>query len=489
MNLNPMLLIDGYKLDHRRQYPHRTTKVYSNWTPRGSRIEGQKEVVFFGLQYFLSRYMHDQMQEHFFLQPRHKIEEQYKRRVDGYLGPNTVGTKHIATLHELGYVPLTFSALPEGTLCPLRVPMLVVENTHLDFSWLVNYFETLMSNVLWMPCTSATTAYRYRKLLNQWAEKTNKEMKGFVQWQGHDFSMRGMSSVDAAMVSGAGHLLSFTGTDTIPAIDFLEHYYADSQADLNGLIGGSVPASEHSVLCAGGEKNETDTFNHILDLYPNGVVSIVSDTWDLWNVLTNIVPSLKYKIMAREGKAVIRPDSGDPVKIVCGDPNANGPARKGVIELLWDTFGGTKTSSGHRQLDSHIGAIYGDAITYDRADKICEGLEKKGFASTNIVLGIGSYTYQYCTRDTNGFAMKATWAEVDGVGHDLFKKPVTDDGEKFSATGRLAVLRDGDRLVAIDRATPEQEKESLLQPVWENGVFLRRQSLGNIRRTLWNGAF
>lgn len=479
--MNPMTLIDGYKLDHRRQYPKDTRRVYSNWTPRSSRVPGQDRVVFFGLQAFIEKYLMEKMGRQFFRVAEDQVCEKYAARVSGYLGPNTVGVEHIRALHRLGYLPLDIRALPEGTLCPLRVPMLTIENTHDDFAWLVNYLETLISSVLWMPCTSATTAYRLRNLLNSCAARTGGD-PAFVQWQGHDFSMRGMPGPEAAALSGAGHLLSFTGTDTIPAIEFAEAHYPGE----NGLIGASVAATEHSVMSAGGERSEADTFGHILDLYPSGIVSIVSDTWDLWRVLTSTLPAIKDRIMARSGKVVIRPDSGDPVKIVCGDPEApaGSPASKGVVQLLWETFGGTFTSTGHKQLDSHIGCIYGDAITYDRASLICAYLADKGFASTNMVFGVGSFSYQFCTRDTYGFAMKATWADVGGVGRDLFKKPVTDSGEKFSATGRLAVVSDGGIRV-IERATPEQESASLLEPVWRNGSFLRRHTFAEIRARLW----
>lgn len=474
--MNPMMRIDGYKLDHRRQYPKGTTRVYSNWTPRSSRVDGQSEVVFFGLQYFLQKYLMDDMAA-WFARPCDKACADYMRRVNGYLGPNTIGAAHIEALHDLGYLPLEFRALPEGTLCPLRVPCLTVENTHPDFAWLVNYFETIMSAVLWMPCTSATTAHRMRRLLNDAAERTGGD-PGFVQWQGHDFSMRGMAGLEAAMMSGAGHLLSFTGSDTIPAIDFIEEFYPGD----NGFVAGSVPATEHSVMSAGGAESELETFERILDLYPTGIVSVVSDTWDLWRVITEILPKLKDRIMAREGKLVLRPDSGNPVKILCGDPEAEGPAKAGVIALLWDIFGGTETSTGHRQLDPHIGAIYGDAIRYDTAKAICEGLDAKGFASTNAVYGVGSFSYQYVTRDTYGFAMKATWAEIDGKGVDLFKKPVTDSGEKFSAKGRLRVIDCGAGLECVESAG---DGPSLLTPVWRDGTFIRRDSFADIRRRLW----
>lgn len=478
--MNPITLIDGYKLDHRRQYGPGVTRVYSNWTPRQSRVPGHTQVTMFGLQYFLKRYLHEEFAR-FFAGDVDAACKEYERRVNGYLGPNQIGSEHIRALHALGYLPLEFRAVPEGMSVPLRLPMLTVENTHPDFAWLVNYFETIMSNVLWLPCTSATTASRMRVLLDKAAVKTGSPA-GFVDWQGHDFSFRGMAGPEAASLSGAGHLLYFTGTDTIPALDLIEGYYGPLPAGY--LVGGSVAATEHSVMCAGGEMSEMETFTRLLDLYPSGIVSVVSDTWDLWNVITKILPALKDKIMSRPGKLVIRPDSGDPVKIVCGDPDApaGSPARLGVVELLWDIFGGVPTSTGHRLLDEHIGCIYGDSINYERAQAITEGLAAKEFASANMVFGMGSYGYQYVTRDTYGFAMKATWVERNGVGVDIFKKPLTDDGTKNSAKGRLAVLRDPKgELYLVNQATSEQEAQSVLRPVWRDGKLLVDETFDIVR--------
>lgn len=478
--MNPITLIDGYKFSHEKQYPAGTMKVYSNWTPRESRIPGIDHVTLFGLRYFLDKYLGQEFGG-FFATPVDEVCERYERRLNGYLGPNNVGSEHIRALHGLQYLPLEIRALPEGTAVPLRVPMLTVENTHPDFAWLTNYLETLMSSVLWMPCTSATTAVAMRKVLDAAAKATGSPPE-FVQWQGHDFSFRGMPGPEAAALSGAGHLLSFTGTDTLPSLDLIEDYYGPLPADY--LLGASVPATEHSVMCAGGELGEAETFERLLTLYPAGIVSVVSDTWDLWSVCTRILPALKARIMAREGKLVIRPDSGDPADIVCGDPKAEpgSPASKGVIELLWETFGGTVTATGHRLLDSHIGCIYGDSITIDRAKNICERLAAKGFASANMVFGVGSFSYQHVTRDTFGFAMKATWCSVNGEARDIFKLPKTGNGMKNSAKGRLAVLRGASgELELVSQATAQQESDSLLRPVWRDGSFIIRESFSDIR--------
>jgi nicotinamide phosphoribosyltransferase len=338
--------------------------------------------------------------------------------------------------------------------------------------------------------TSATIAHTYRKVLTKWQEKTDAEKGWFIDWQGHDFSMRGMDSIDAVISSGLGHLTSFMGTDSLPTIYGARKYYA-----AEGQVGGSVPATEHSVMCAGGKEDETETFRRLLSLYPTGILSVVSDTWDLWKVCTEHIVTLKEEILARDGKLVIRPDSGDPVDIICGletplnkeefatySHRPTKPENKGVIELLWDVFGGTINNQGYKVLDSHIGAIYGDSITIDRADEICRRLEAKGFASTNIVLGIGSFTYQYNTRDTFGFAMKATYVDVNGVGQEIFKDPITDDGVKKSAKGLLRVNED---LTLSDQVSwKEQEEEGILQVLYRDGMFENYTNFKTIKEKL-----
>lgn len=484
MNINPATAIDGYKVDHRRQYPDNTQVIFSNLTARKTRRPNQPKMVFFGLQYFIKDFLIRQWNENFFQMPKEAVVASFARRIKNYLGPNNVGTKHIADLHDLGYLPIKIMSLPEGSVYPVKVPCLVIWNTREEFFWLTNYLETILSASIWGMTTSATTALQYKQILTHFAKATVGETS-FVQWQGHDFSFRGMFGLEAAMMSGAAHLTSFTGTDTIPAIDFLEKFYnADSDKE---LVGGSVPATEHSVMCAGGMDNELETFRRLIeDIYPTGIVSIVSDSWDYWQVLTHFARQLKSKIMARDGKVVFRPDTGDPVKIVCGDPDApeGSPERKGSIQVLWEIFGGTSTWQGYKKLDDHVGLIYGDSITTDRALAICEQLKAKGFASTNIVFGIGSYTYQYVTRDTDGYAVKATFAVVDGDNREIFKAPKTDDGTKKSAKGLVAVYKNGDDYILQDQANWDEVLNCAFVPVFEDGILQKDYSLAEIRSTI-----
>lgn len=516
------LLVDGYKVDHRRQYPSNSTLVFSNLTARGTRVKGQDKVVLFGLQYFIKRYLIEDWDNNFFSKDVEEVVAKYKRRLNAYLGPNQIGDEHIRELHALGHLPLEIWSLPEGSLVDLRVPMFVVWNTNSRFFWLTNAIETILSTTIWGPCTSATTALMYRRILNDWSQKTAPEAIDFVPWQGHDFSFRGHFGLEAATMSGAAHLLSFTGTDTLPAIDFLEEYYnANVEAE---LVGGSVAATEHSVMCMGGLEDEVGTFKRLItEVYPNGIVSIVSDTWDFWNVVNpngGICAQLKDLIMARDGKVVIRPDSGDPVKIVTGYmqheyykkiddsvfPNKvqyfdfdhkelTELEVKGMIRCLWEIFGGTVSSTGYKMLDSHIGAIYGDSITLERAEQICQRLAANGFASTNLVYGIGSFTYQgavtpdaIVTRDTYGFAVKSTYGEVkvDGkiVGKEIFKDPKTDNGLKKSAKGLTAVYETENGFEMKDQATWNNVYNCAFVPVFCDGILMKDWTLAEIRTRL-----
>lgn len=494
---NAISATDGYKLDHRRQYVPGTEFVYSNWTARGSRIPEIDKVIFVGLQYAIQKRLVDDFVP-FFEGDIDLICERYHNMLASYLGPepaDQIGTDHIRALHNLGYLPLEFKALPEGTPVPLRVPMFTVENTHPDFFWLTNYFETILSAELWLPMTSATNAARIRENLNEWATKTGEPLDG-VGFQGHDFSMRGMAGADAANLSALGHLVAFTGTETVPVLGFVDKFYKPEDGY---FLAGTVPATEHSVMCAGGEESERETFQRLLDLYPTGILSVVSDTWDFWGVLTNHLPSIKDQIMARDGKLVIRPDSGDPADIICGlntryeDPDevaegySAGPEWKGAIEILWDLFGGTVNEAGYKVLDPHIGLIYGDAMNYDRIEDICSRLASKGFASTNVVFGLGSFGYQYQTRDTFGFAMKATNVVIDGVEKPIFKDPKTDAGTKKSLKGRIAVVNDGGTIRAYDDSEADARDEiqetgfDLLTTVWKDGKFIKQYSFDEVR--------
>lgn len=551
--MNPLVQCDFYKVDHISQYPEGTELVYSNFTPRSGNIFRQQWpewdglIVWVGLQGFVKEFLIDTFNEGFFNLPADQVVNAYKRRLDTSLGPDSVDVEHVRNLHKLGYLPLHIKSIPEGSLVPEKVAPLTVRNTTEGFDWLAgwvtNRLETVFSSGLWKPSTNATIAREYHKLLTEYAIKTGTPVE-LVGIQGHDFSARGLTYKDTA-ATGFAHLCYFVGTDTVASIDYAEDYY-NANAE-NELIGCSVPASEHSVMTIAGPQGEFELIKRLVtEIYPSGIVSLVLDGFDLWNAITVHIAALKEEILARTpnalglAKVVVRPDSGDPVKILCGEAytfskgvtqedikphhllevkdylgydyfTLDGkyfnieeiidestmrtvgkavevpatPELKGVIECLWDIFGGTITSTGHKQLHERIAAIYGDSITLPRAKAILARLEAKDFASGNIVFGIGSFTYQYNTRDTFGWAMKTTAAVVNGELKEVFKDPITDKGSKKSAKGLLRVEKENGKFVMYDQQTWEQEGEGALETVFLNGKLVKETSLSEIRNRLW----
>ena len=493
---NALFLTDGYKIGHKAMLAPGTTKLYGTWIPRSVKYAPKNiiKIVSFGQQ-MTWRWLHDEFEENFFKQPR-EVATQFGNDMSAYLGLQ-YDASHFEALHNLGYLPLKVKSLPEGIETAPNIPHMTFINTVDGFAWLTLYLETIVSSLAWKPSTSATLALQYRRRAALWVKNTDPSSMWLVPFMCHDFSARGLNPHDM-ISSGLGHATSFRGSDSIITIPAARYYYGETDVCIN-----SVNASEHSVsttkIFTVGEQQMLSDW---MKTFPTGILTVVSDTFDLWQLITQYLPALKDEIMARDGKLVIRPDSGDPVDILCG-LNSNPdiirgeldgdimvsqpgpPEYKGVIELLWDVFGGTINEQGYKVLDSHIGAIYGDSITIDRADEICKRLEAKGFASTNVVLGIGSFTYQYNTRDTFGFAMKATYVEVNGEGREIFKDPITDDGTKKSATGLLAVSRDAFGNITLnDRVGWDLENKGLLRTIYNNGEFFNQTTLTEIRERL-----
>jgi len=517
--LNPLLAEDGYKTSHHKLYRNGTTMVYSNYTTRNvNRMPDQaKKIVVFGIQYTI-KYVKDLYDNNFFNQPKEIVCGEAKKYLSSYLCCD-YDVSHFERLHDLGYLPIIVKSLEEGTIIGENVPMLTIYNTHPDFYWLPNFLETLISALIWKPTHSASMAYAYKQILIKNAEETDKENIFGVNFQSHDFSFRGMQHLESAISSGLGFITSFFGSDTVPILQAAKYYYNTDN------VAFSVPATEHSVassLCdfenvydengniTSVSTNEIEGIKHILNVYPTGIVSMVSDTYDLWRMCIEYLPQLKEQIIARDGKLVIRPDSGNPVDIICGLYGRPGSWSKeedgkyyfsekgpmyykeiskgeyfGLIKLLWDTFGGTVNEQGFKVLSEKIGAIYGDAITLDRTEQICDRLRRKKFATTNITLGVGSFSMGYATRDQQAGAVKCTYIEVDNVGRDVFKDPITDHGSKKSAKGLLQVYIDENGEYKLkDQCTWEEEKQGELKPIFENGEFISKTTLTEIRERI-----
>lgn len=474
----PSLLCDFYKVSHRLQYPKGTEIIYSTFTPRSNQTSPYiQRVVVFGIQGFIKKYLINYFNQNFFSRPKQQVVQEYCAFIQRTLQIQDEG-RHIAQLHDLGYLPIKINAIAEGEQVAVGIPIMTIENTHYDFFWLTNYLETLINMSLWQPITSASVAHCCRLKLIEFAQKTCDNLE-HIPFQAHDFSMRGMSSLEAAETSGAGHLTAFVGTDTIPAISYIEYYYG-----ANELIGCSIPASEHSVMSAHGA-DELQTFRYLMQQFPNSMLSIVADTTDFWHNIAVNLPQLKAEILARpqNAKVIIRPDSGNALWILCGDPKATiEQERKGLIECLWDCFGGTINQKGYKLLNPCIGAIYGDGINYDKICQILTALEQKGFASSNIVFGVGSRTYQQHSRDSLGFAMKATSIQINGEEKGIFKAPKTDSGLKKSQCGRVKVLSSRQY---IEGLTAQSDfTGDYLTPVFENGKLVREVNFDQIRAKL-----
>lgn len=489
-NPNSLFYTDGYKVGHKRMLAPNTTKLYGTWIPRSLKHapEGITKAVSFGQQLTV-KWLHDEFTQNFFKLPLQQAMS-FVNDMSLYLGQEYDGA-HFKQLHELGYLPIKIKALPEGIQTNANIPHMTFINTVDNFAWLTLYLETIISSLAWKPSTSATLALQYRKNATEWVMKTDPSNAWLIDYMCHDFSARGLSPWDM-LSSGLGHATSHKGSDTLIVIPASRYFYNESELE---VCINSVNASEHSVsttkIFTVGEKQMIIDW---LKEFPTGILSIVADTFDLWKLITEYLadPEVKALIMARNGKLVIRPDSGNPVDIICGEisfssnpAEAFSPKTKGVIELLWDIFGGTVNTQGFKVLDSHIGAIYGDSINLTRQVDIYQRLANKGFAATNIVLGVGSFTYQHNTRDTLGFAAKGAWFEADGKGYDIYKDPVTDDGTKKSKKGLICVIEDdNNEIVCIDQCTWDQEAKGLLQTIYQDGKFYNQTTLQQVRERL-----
>lgn len=543
--INSLYLTDGYKVGHKAMLAPGTTRLYGTWIPRSTKHapRGITKIISFGQQ-MVWKWLHDEFEENFFknnqrnttFEKAAKLQAlQFIKDMSLYLGMEYDG-KHFEELWDLGYLPIKVKALPEGIETNPNIPHMTFVNTVDGFAWLTLYLETVVSALAWKPSTAATIAKLYRRQAEEWVAKTDPANMWLVDFMCHDFSARGLDPMSQYLI-GLGHATSFKGSDTLPVIPAARYFYGVKEDEMPIF---SVNASEHSVsttkIFTVGEQQMIADW---LKIFPKGILSIVADTFDLWKLITEYLPANKEAIMAREGKLVIRPDSGDPVDIICGKLLGSYslgkkynegteheqiilPEDKGVVELLWDIFGGTINEQGYKVLDPHIGAIYGDSITPERQAEIYKRLAAKGFAATNIVLGVGSFTYQYNTRDTLGFAAKGAWFEVQSnkvAGHgdcgtkclnedcksddcrhfyNIYKDPVTDDGTKKSLKGLLkvtnkcecsetAAIECGSKckdIYVITECTPEKENEGLLQVIYENGKFYNQITLDEIRNNL-----
>lgn len=506
---NPMLNIDFYKATHAKMYPKDLAKIVSYLTPRGSRIKGHDSLILFGLQAFIKEFLIESFNKDFFEKPFEEVTEEYFRIIDNTLSPQGYDKEMIKNLHKLGYLPIEISALPEGTLVPVKVPMIQLTNTHPDFPWIVEYIESVLSAEMWHGMISANVGYMYRQIVNKYYEISVEDDVPRAKALG-DFSFRGQESLSSAVKSSSAFCLSFLNTATVPAIPYLEkNYNCDCTKE---LVAYGAVSTEHSVMCSNYafDGDEITMFRRLLtELYPDTSFSVVSDSYDYWNVVNNILPQIKDEILNHNGTMLIRGDSGDPVEVVTE-----------TVYRLWDIFGGMVNSKGYKVLDPHIKAIYGDSITPQRAEKIYRILIENGFACNNVALGAGSFSMQCLetddtlapyTRDTFHIAVKATYCEdKDGNQIPIFKAPknykkvngefkVIESGQdnginKKSHKGMCCVYKDNSgKVVCEDGYTSssikDTESKNMFVPVFRDGRMIKEYSLADIRNRLYGGKF
>ena len=516
MKINAMLLKDFYKCVHLSMINPSMTKSVSYFTPRKSRVDMWDKVVNFGLQAFIKEWLIDNFNETFFNRPEEEVVNEYKRIMENTMVKDGYGLEKIIELHRLGYLPIEIFSLPEGVEVPMHVPIFGITNTHEDFAWLGQALESLISAEMWYPMVTATVGHTYRKIVNKWYKRTVDDNVPCRRALGN-FDFRGDQGLDAALKAAGGWMLSFVNTATVPAIPWMEEMY-NCNCEKEEVGFGAV-STEHFVMCSNSafdiihnmndyEYKDIDPHREriflkklLTELYPNTSFSCVCDSYDYWNIVENILPTLKDEILAHNGCFLVRGDSGDCVDVVTK-----------TVFKLWDIFGGTYNSKGYKVLDPHVKALYGDSITVERADRIFEILNDNGFAANNVSLGVGSFS-MHCieengqlkpfTRDTFSFAIKAVYAEFrdkDGyiVPMNVYKDPKTDrdtgDGFKKSQKGCCIVCHNPslDTYEYFDECDWLKASGNIyneLKTVFKDGKLIKEETLDTIRQRLNNGKF
>ncbi|XP_063954003.1 nicotinamide phosphoribosyltransferase-like [Lytechinus pictus] len=453
---NILLLTDSYKVTHHRQYPDGTTLVSSYFESRGGKFP---EVVFFGLQYILKRWLCGQV---ITAEKIAEAKELYKLHF-GADHFNEAGWTHILEKHG-GYLPMRIKAVPEGSVIPYKNVLFTVENTDPQVPWITNWFETLLVQV-WYPMTVATNSRVQKELIAKYLSETADNLTG-LPFKLHDFGFRGVSSVETAGIGDAAHLVNFQGTDTIPGIVVARKYYSCQMA------GFSIPAAEHSTITTWGKNGEREAFKNMLDQFPTGLVAVVSDSFDVYNACEKVWgEQLREQVISRGESGsilVIRPDSGEPREVVLK-----------ILNILSKVFGCSKNSKGYKMLPPYLRVIQGDGISYDTIDQILSKMKEEGWSADNLTFGSGGSLLQKHNRDTQKCAYKCSYCIIDGESRNVFKQPITDLGKK-SKKGQLSLQEVDGKIVTMEEGKGNPNKD-LLELVYENGQLLKDHTMDEIR--------
>jgi len=407
---NIINLTDSYKFSHFNQYPKGTEKIHSYMSSRGGEYE---EMVFFGLKYYLDRYLSNPID----LDHINMANELAKEHGVPF---NREGWKYIY-LNHAGKLPIKIKALPEGSIFKPHEVILTIENTDPKCAWLVGWVETLIMK-LWYPITIASKSLAVKKMLQGYWDKTSDNPEG-VDFAYHNFGDRGSSSVESAAIGGVAHLTQFKGTDNFNALNLAKEFYPD-------LMGFSIPATEHSTVTSWGKENEFEMIENYLEIYKESpIIACVLDSYDIYKAVDFVTSGvMKEKIESDDYPIfVIRPDSGKPMEVITD-----------ILNILEKNDVKYTVNNKGFKLFKKYRIIWGDGVNPSGINNILDVITQMGYSAENFAFGSGGDLMQKVNRDTCKFAIKASAIKVNGEWRDVYKDPITDQG-KTSLRGRQVV--------------------------------------------------
>ena len=409
---NIILDTDSYKASHWLQYPPETTSMFSYIESRGGLYD---KTVFFGLQYFIKRYLTQRIT----VADVEKAKEFYA----GHGVPfNYEGWMYIAA-QLAGKLPAKIRAVLEGSVIPTKNILVSIESTDPKVFWVASWLETMLVRI-WHPINVATVSWECKKVIRAFLDETAEKPEEEIAFKLHDFGSRGVSSQESAAIGGAAHLVNFMGSDTVVGVNMANKFYHTKMA------GFSIPATEHSTITSWGRDRECDAYRNLIDKYakPGSLVACVSDSYDIYNAIDKMWGGeLKQKVIDSGATIVIRPDSGVPSKVVLE-----------CLKMLDEKFGSVVNNKGFKVINN-VRVIQGDGINIDSIKEICSTVKEAGYSLTNVAFGMGGALLQQHNRDTQKFAMKCSSVEVAGKEVDVYKDPIDDPG-KSSKRGRLDLV-------------------------------------------------
>jgi nicotinamide phosphoribosyltransferase len=462
---NLILMADAYKYSHHKLYYPGTSKVFSYLESRGGKFD---RTVFYGLQYFIKEYLEGVAFTQQDLDEASPFLEAVFGRDDVY---DKSKFQYILDKHN-GYLPVRIKAVPEGSVIPTRNVLMTIENTDPNCYWLPNFLETLLMQV-WYPSTVATVSREVKKVITEYYQQTASEgAEAGIEMVLNDFGYRGVSSVESAGLGGSAHLVNFSGSDNLAGSVLARDYY-----NTQTIFGKSIPATEHSICTLLGEEGERKVFEHVLETFPNGIVACVSDSYNIFRACEEYWgAALKDKVLERDGTLVIRPDSGDPIQTLLK-----------VFEILFDKFAYTTNEKGYKVLPPQIRVIQGDGVNYDAIKQMYAALAQHQISAENLVLGMGGALLQKLDRDTQQFALKCSYAEVDGQAVEVQKRPTEMDSEgnitssfKKSKGGKLKLIKQDNSYQTV-QVHEYQEAQDELVTVFENGKLVKEYTFEAVR--------